>query len=177
MGVIFFNQLKINDVTLRHLRRSDFKPYYRLISDPDIQKLAGLPNINELNLAKKLFDDALKMESTYAILENNFNSFIGIFSFYEWIDSGMNIPNPNSRELGFALTPETQHHGYMTEILNGVCDFMKHHSKIKSLWCGMFLNNVGCRKLMEKVHFNFKFRFKSDLLDKEELFYQRVLKI
>lgn len=61
----------------------------------------------------------------------------------------------DTRELGFALHPDWQHRGYMTETVEAVLAYLKKQG-IRYVWACCFEQNLSSKSLIERCGFSFR---------------------
>lgn len=74
---------------------------------------------------------------------------------YIVIESDSEENREDTRELGFALHPDWQHRGYMTETVEAVLAHLQEHG-IRYVWACCFEQNLSSKSLIERCGFSFR---------------------
>ena len=144
-------------VRLRPLCAADAAAFYRILSQPEVCRLSGMPPCKSEADAKDRLEGHLATEErpplTFAIVLKETDETIGTFTIgiYPFIKADEALADKRGVSLSFMLDERFQRRGLMTELLDRALDYYLLEEGLDFVNCGYFSFNEGSRRLQEKV--------------------------
>jgi RimJ/RimL family protein N-acetyltransferase len=147
--------LETERLRLRPLRESDLQPANRMFSDLDTMRFYGSRTHDSLEYTEKNYLDLMmrrfevRDSATFVITlkADDEDNFIGQVCATQF-DKAFKFA-----EVSYILDHEYWGSGIMTEALDRVIEFLLRDIRIHKVRAGCFVQNVGSRRVLEKVGF------------------------
>lgn len=154
-------------VFLRHFVETDAPTLLKWGQDEHYHKLAAFEKIADLSEAQTASSQYAKRPYSYALCLKSSKEVIGLVELYE---RGMDLQGGllKTKELGFLLDKNFEHHGYMTEGLALIFDDAFGVKGQTEIWAGTFSSNLKAQKFLENLHF--KYMYTADYSQIKNLF-------
>ena len=136
-------------VYLRNFGQEDINDMYEFCSQPEIEMVGWAAHKN-MEETKQVLEQWILNKNIYAIVYKETKKVIGYIAIHEDSEDG----RPDTKELGFALNNQYHRLGIMSEVLQGVLDYL-FSKEILYVWACCFQNNISSKKLIEKIGFAF----------------------
>jgi RimJ/RimL family protein N-acetyltransferase len=146
-----FAELRTERLTLRDLEVSDAERIFQYRTNPEVCRFQswGTQSVEEnRNCIRKLSAAKVDVPGPWYQLG------ITLLSTNELIgDTGFRMPEaePRQAEIGITLAPEYQGHGYATETVRGLLDFLLIKRAKHRVFASVDPANVRSARLMERV--------------------------
>ncbi|MDJ1653065.1 GNAT family N-acetyltransferase [Raoultella sp. Ech2A] len=136
--------LTTSRLVLSPFTESDWPFFLRLRSDPQVMRFMG-PILDEEAL-RNVFN-ARREASGVFVLRDGCGKALG--------DIGLRISskNPHEADVGYALLPEAQGHGYASEALEEICRYGFARLGVNAINAWVIGDNSGSSRLLEKHGF------------------------
>lgn len=159
-----FPALESERLLFREMDLRDSNDMFLLRSNADVMKYMdsdAYKSIKEAEQFIKVIIESFKDKTgiSWGIVEKGSGKFIGYFGFWKIISEHCRA------EIGFALRPEFQGKGYMTETFKVMIPFGFNNIKLHSIYGDINPNNISSIKLHEK------FGFKKEAYYRENRFF------
>lgn len=157
------NVLDTTRVCLRNFCRQDLNDMHEFCSQTEIEMVGWRVHKN-IEETKKVLEQWIGNENIFAVVDKTTNKVIGYIAVHEDSEEGRS----DTKELGFALNNQYHRQGIMSEVINGVLNYV-FSKNILYVWACCFQNNISSKKLIEKIGFEFmqEGKFYSDSFKKE----------
>lgn len=147
-----FPTLKSNILTLRKIKVLDRHAYFRIRSNPEVNKYIDRPvpkYFKEVVTHISILNNLIKNDIAviWAIDITNENDFIGTIGLRNF------NKNRTSAEIGFELHPTFQRKGFMYQALNLVIEYGFDTLKLKSIEAIIHHKNLASKNLVLKAGF------------------------
>lgn len=119
---------------------------------PEVMQPVGMaPAFTRIEESRERISRWIKKGIHHAIVLKGTDKVIG----YIAIKPDSEDDREDTRELGFALNPQYQHHAYMTETVNAVIESLRSDG-IHFVWACCFQDNLASKNLIERSGFVFQ---------------------
>lgn len=140
-----------------YLRRFKFEDAAQLLkwgSDAYYHEMAGFTPYSNMAEAIKGVKQYMTRPESYAICLRGSDEAIGLVELYE---RGMDEQSGllKSKEIGFLLDQQFEHHGYMTEALRLILTYAFKKKRQEEVWAGVFPTNQKSQHLLQKLGFHY----------------------
>lgn len=145
--------LETERLTLRPWSTDDAPALYRIASDPVIGLNAGWSPHKNVEESKRVIEDLLSSEETYAIMMEDSEELIGCASL---LSENANVPlDADEAELGYWIGRDWWGQGFATEAAQELVRHAFEDLALNRLWCGYFDGNAGSMRVQSKCGFAF----------------------
>ena len=150
-----FPTLETNRLTLRNVLEKDYELFYKLHSDPVINRFVGRENSSSLEKAKayiKRMDGLVKNKECFfwVITLNDDDNLMGSVCCWNFdLKNGI-------VEIGYEMLSEFQGKGFMTEALKSVIEFTFNKIKANIITAFPSSDNINSVKILKKLNFEFE---------------------
>ena len=140
-------ELKTERLTLRRYRPDDAEALYRYLgTDPAMYQYSGWNPYATLEMAQETvqkFIGSYDDRHSYSWAMDLDDVLIGTIGAYDWRDDRI--------EVGYSVVPDWQGHGFATEALQKVLEYLTEKEGISCVtaWCAA--ENAGSRRVLEKA--------------------------
>ncbi len=164
---------------LRLFTPDDLEDFFEYISQKELQRLSGNPEINTRKEARESLEWLIGQNricpTRFAIALRGTGKVIGNFcvNFYPFLLNDPALEGKKGLSLSFVLNENYQRRGLMTELLKRIIDyFLKEHG-FDFLNAGYFDFNEGSKRLQEKAgmhpYIEHTFEHKGEMLNVKEM--------
>lgn len=179
--------IETDRLVLRPFIPEDFEDFFEYITQKELQRLSGNPEISTRKEARESFERILNQNrlcpSKYAAVLKETGKVIGNFciDIYPFLLKDTSLDDKKGLSLSFVVNEKFQRRGLMTELLRRVIPyFLKEHG-FDFLNAGYFDFNEGSRRLQEKAgmhpYMEHTFELKGETLNvKEMIIYKEDVK-
>lgn len=138
-------------VLLRTVRESDIETLFALSSDlTRLGEFQSWTLRSEIDLRKKVQENGLLSDDFSMLLIVVDDKIIGTIIFFKALYY-------DGFEIGYLIyDPEARNHGYATDALRLLCEFLFFSKKINRLQLGIIQGNIASKKVAEKCGFHFE---------------------
>ena len=144
-------RLKTDRLTIRPLTMDDADDMHALFSIPEVMQPLGMaPAFVSMEQTRAQLQSWIDKGTHHAITLADCGTVVGYIAINP--DSEQN--RSDTRELGFALHPDYQRHGYMTEAILAVLDALRE-AGIRYVWACCFTDNIASKAVIERCGFPF----------------------
>jgi len=145
-----FDNIETERFFIRALAHQDYQDLYEIFSDFEVVKYQQIPPMESLEIARgatenfiKGYTDKFKIRRAI-ILEDKMIGIVSLHSFnYE----------TKEVEIGFMVNREHWGQGVMTEAASAVINYVFAHSNAKAVIAKPLPENIGSRKVINKLGF------------------------
>ena len=139
-------------LVIRPFTMDDVSDIHDLFVLPDVMRLVGMaPAHSSIRESEIRISRWIQHGLHHAVALKESGKVIG----YIVIKPDSEEKREDTRELGFALKPEYQCRGYMTETVRAVVNQLKSEG-VRFVWACCFVDNLPSRKLIERCGFEFQ---------------------
>lgn len=142
--------LRTERLQLRSLSLKDSDTIYSYFSNPEMTKYYGMEPFQSRLEADKFIKDFLddyNMLFRWAIVEKSTNKLIGTCGFHAISEKHLRA------EIGYEIEVEHWGKGYATEAIRALVHYGFDSMKFQRIGANVYPENVGSRKVLEKVGF------------------------
>lgn len=156
-------KLETERTLLRNFNNEDLQDVFAYCSYKSVGDNAGWAAHKTLDDSKLVLGGWINNLNQFAIVDKETKNVIGHITINEDSEEG----REDTKELGFALHPDYQRKGIMSEVVNEILTYLFIHD-IEYVWACCFKENISSKKLIEKLGFIFQQEgnFYSSSLDK-----------
>jgi len=160
-----FPVLETQRLILREVTIDDADVIFAIMSDPQVMRYYGTPMHSHDEAVKRANSIRAAFQERnivyWAITEKASNNFVGSGGFWR-------IIKPDSRaHIGYELAPTCWYRGFMTEAISAMVKFGFETIKLHSIEAGIHPDNIGSRRVLEKVGFVQEGYFREKYFDTE----------
>jgi len=137
-------ELKTERLCLRLVTTNDAEAVYNLFSDERIMEPYGMFSLASKEAAITFTEKLIQEEEIVIVYDKK---IIGSLGFVD-------VNERNKRlEVAYTLLPEYWSHGFMTEALKSICDYVFTHTDFIRIESFVYPQNIGSQKVLEKAGF------------------------
>lgn len=165
-------KLETERTVLRNFSNEDLQDVFAYCKYKSVGDNAGWVAHKNKDDSKIVLDKWISNPNQLAIVDKESRNVIGHITINEDSEDGRD----DTKELGFALHPDYQRKGIMSEVVAEVLDYLFHHN-IECVWACCFKENIASKTLIEKIGFILQQegQFYSSSLDKTFDSYEHCL--
>lgn len=144
--------IKTKRLHIRPFTMDDAEDMHEIFSLTEVMQPVGMaPAHTSMEQTRKRLSGWISKEIHHAIaLGGSEEKVIG----YIVVNPDSEENRDDTKELGFALHPDWQQHGYMTEAVEAVLEYLQQQG-IRYVWACCFEQNLPSRALIERCGFSF----------------------
>ncbi|MCK8624369.1 GNAT family N-acetyltransferase [Apilactobacillus xinyiensis] len=143
--------LNLGDITIDKLLASDIDAYFLLMNDAHIAQGCGFEPINSKRKAELLLQSDID-DNTVAIRDSKSNQLIGLINLFETIGVN-NEPTLTELDLGYLISRDYSHKGYMTLALSKVIDLIRSMQTTNKIFGTFKKGNLASMKVLKNNGF------------------------
>ena len=144
--------LELNRVYLRNFIMTDLYDVYEYASNPNVGPNAGWPVHKNIEETKNVLSTMIYRKETFAIVNKANNKVIGSIGIYK----DEKRSNPYCCMIGYVLNESYWGKGIMSEVLQGIQDYIFRNTNINLISIYHFPNNFRSRRVIEKCGFKYE---------------------
>jgi len=158
-----FPVLETQRLILREVTIDDADVIFAIMSNPQVMRYYGAPMQSHDEAVKRANGIRTAFQERnivyWAITEKVSNSFVGSGGFWR-------IVKPDSRaHIGYELAPTWWNRGFITEAVSAMVKFGFETIELHSIEAGIHPDNIGSRRVLEKVGFVWEGYFREKYFD------------
>lgn len=88
-----------------------------------------------------------RKQNRWVLVDKTTNTKLGTCGFHAW------NPDHKEVEIGFELMEQYNGRGYMLEAVEAIIDFARHQMKVERIKAIVYVENQGCKKLLQRLGF------------------------
>lgn len=144
--------IKTRRLIIRPFTLGDVDDMHALFCLPEVMRLVGMaPALSDVGQSLSRLRRWIQHGMHHAVVLVRSQKVIGYIVILPDTEEGRG----DTRALGFALHPDYQRRGYMTEAVQEVLAALRH-AKLRYVWACCFRENVASRALIERCGFVFQ---------------------
>lgn len=150
--------LKTQHLILRKHREEDFQDFCEYAMDPELCRMTGCEEIQNLAAARDSFHRLMSKERSYAIVHLEDHKAIGYLTIGDLPYCIADLPvfaGKTGRTLSFSLSRLYRRRGLMSEAVSAVIGRLFAVEDMDYVNCGYFSFNTPSRGLQEKLGFTY----------------------
>ena len=138
-------------IIIRDLSFDDDEDFFEYAKSPNVGPMAGWKPIDNIDLARRVIAGYIMSKEVHAIVLKDSKKMIGTISIYNY---GIRKYN-KVKTLGFSLSDKYWNHGYMTEAVKLIIEYIFTRTDCEVLEVGHHADNYSSKRVIEKCGFNF----------------------
>lgn len=138
-------------IYVRDLSYNDLEDFYQYGKDPKVGPSAGWKPFLSKDVAEKVLSGQIFSKQVYAIAQKDTNRLMGTISIY---DNGIRKYN-RVKTIGFSLGSKYWNHGYMTEAVKLMIEYIFTHTNCDVIEVGHHSDNYNSKRVIEKCGFTY----------------------
>lgn len=147
--------LETDRLILRQWELTDAEDLYEHAKDPDVGPAAGWPAHKDVQESKRIIENVLRIDETYAVCLKEDNKAIGSISL-KFGDKTDLTDKEDECEMGFWLGKKFWGKGIMPEAARELMRHAFEDLDIKKLWCAYYDGNEKSKRAQEKLGFKYQ---------------------
>lgn len=137
---------------LRDWKISDLEDFYQYAKEPDTGIHAGWSAHQSREESLRILEMFICNQDCWAIVEKKTGRVIGSFGLHK--DSHRR--NPNSRMIGYVISPQCKGQGYATEATKAVLKHAFEELNLEIISVNHFHYNLASKRVIEKCGFHYE---------------------
>ncbi len=150
--------LETDRLILRRMTAEDFEDFYEFAPDPERCRMMGTYPLNSRKETLEMFEWLLFNEKRfYAVVLREENKVIGDIEVQNYPEESVKpeLAGKTGRVLSFCISKYYQRHGYATEALRALINYLFDSRGVDYIVSGYFDFNAPSAALHEKLGFKF----------------------
>jgi len=148
--------LETERLLLRRWRPEDLEAFYEAIHGEEITVSYGVPPIETMEDAEKLFKEDYLQPKAFAMVLKSTGVPVGSV-LLEIGDECFEPAAPNEAEIGFFIAKPYWNRGLTTEAVREILRYAVEERGIVRFFCGYFTGNEASHRVMEKCGFRYAY--------------------
>ena len=146
--------LETQRLILRPWNDCDAEELYHFAKDPKVGPIAGWPVHTSIEHSRKVIQDILSAEESYALVYKDTNAVVGSIGLMIGKTSNLDISNEEG-EIGYWIGVPYWGQGLVPEAVRELLRHGFEDRKLTTIWCGYFDGNEKSHRVQEKCGFQY----------------------